>query len=57
MTLGDWTRANGRAPIWSDWKQAGPEHPCSCTVRNRFGSWMAGLEAASLVTRDAARRA
>jgi hypothetical protein len=37
--LHDWTEANGRAPGWCEWKLAAPGHPCSCTVRSRFGSW------------------
>jgi hypothetical protein len=51
-----WTEANGRAPRWCEWKLAAPGHPCSCTLRSRFGSWTAGLEAANLVASDATRR-
>ncbi len=47
--LEDWATQHGRAPTWSEWKTAGPEHPCSCTVRKRFGSWREALEAANLV--------
>ena len=54
--LGDWAKANGRAPTWTEWKQAGPSYPCSGTVRKRFGSWGKALEAASLATSDAAPR-
>jgi hypothetical protein len=54
--LADWSKANGRAPRWTEWKQAGPGYPCSGTVRNRFGSWGQALAEASLLTSDAARR-
>ena len=54
--LQDWTEANGRTPIWSEWKAAGPDYPCSGSVRKHFGSWALALEAAHLSTSDATRR-
>jgi DNA invertase Pin-like site-specific DNA recombinase len=46
--LRDDTRAAGRPPRSTDWFRAAPDHPCSTTVRERFGSWTAALEAAGL---------
>jgi DNA invertase Pin-like site-specific DNA recombinase len=46
--LQDATRAAGRPPRSTEWFRAAPDHPCSTTVRERFGSWMAALEAAGL---------
>jgi DNA invertase Pin-like site-specific DNA recombinase len=44
----DATRAMGRPPRSTEWFRAAPDHPCSTTVRDRFGSWPAALEAAGL---------
>jgi DNA invertase Pin-like site-specific DNA recombinase len=46
--LQDATRAAGRPPRSTEWFRAAPDHPCSTTVRERFGSWTAALEAAGL---------
>ena len=46
--LQDATLAAGRAPRSTEWFRAAPDHPCSTTVRERFGSWTAALEAAGL---------
>jgi len=49
--LQDATRAAGRPPRSTEWFRASPDHPCSTTVRERFGSWTAALEAAGLDVR------
>jgi DNA invertase Pin-like site-specific DNA recombinase len=46
--LRDATLATGRPPRSTEWFRAAPDHPCSTTVRKRFGSWPAALEAAGL---------
>jgi hypothetical protein len=46
--LRDATRAAGRSPRSTEWFRAGPDHPCSTTVRERFGSWAAALDAAGV---------
>ena len=47
-----WAESHGgRAPAREEWKNAGPGHPCSGTVINRFGSWGAGIRAAGLTPR------
>jgi hypothetical protein len=40
------TRAAGQPPRSTEWFRAAADHPCSTTVRDRFGSWTAALEAA-----------
>ena len=42
------TRAAGRPPRSTEWLRASPDHPCSTTVRERYGSWTAALAAAGL---------
>jgi DNA invertase Pin-like site-specific DNA recombinase len=49
--LQDATRAARRPPRSTEWFRAAPDHPCSTTVRQRFGSWTAALEAAGLDSR------
>jgi hypothetical protein len=46
--LQDATRVAGRPPTSTEWFRAAPGHPCSTTVRERFGSWTAALQAAGL---------
>ncbi|TMK98037.1 MAG: recombinase family protein [Actinobacteria bacterium] len=46
--LQDATRAAGRPPRSTEWFRAAPDHPCSTTVRERFGGWTAALQAAGL---------
>jgi Homing endonuclease associated repeat len=46
--LQDAARAAGRPPRSTEWFRAAPDHPCSTTVRERFGSWTAAVEAAGL---------
>jgi DNA invertase Pin-like site-specific DNA recombinase len=50
--LQDATRAAGRPPRSVEWLRAAPDHPCSTTVRKRFGRWRAALEAAEVVTHE-----
>ena len=52
--LQDATRATGRPPRSTEWFRAAPDHPCSTTVRERFGSWRAALEAAEVAVHPAA---
>jgi hypothetical protein len=49
--LEDAARVAGRPPRSTEWFRAAPEHPCSTTVRERFGSWEAALQAAGLRSR------
>jgi hypothetical protein len=44
--------AEGRSPRSTEWFRAARHHPCSTTVRDRFGSWPAALEAAGLDAGD-----
>ena len=46
-----WTDEHGRSPAQIDWRVSSPEHPCFSQVRDRFGSWNAGLAAAGLERR------
>jgi hypothetical protein len=48
QALQDWTAMRGRPPQSMEWFHANPEHPCSTTVRKRFGSWDRALAAANL---------
>jgi hypothetical protein len=32
-----WQETHGRAPTWSEWLRATPEHPCIETIRKHFG--------------------
>jgi hypothetical protein len=41
-----WAREHGKPPAAKDWLATGVGHPSNATVRDRFGSWNAGLEAA-----------
>jgi hypothetical protein len=41
-------REHLRAPTSTEWKTAGDDHPTYITVRERFGSWAAALDAAGL---------
>ena len=52
--LQDSTRATGRPPRSTEWFRAAPDHPCSTTVRERFGSWTAALEAAEVAVHTVA---
>lgn len=48
----DWHRRYGRAPRkheWDAYRRGRKLHPNAMTVKKRFGSWNAGLEAAGLV--------
>jgi Homing endonuclease associated repeat/Recombinase zinc beta ribbon domain len=51
-----WAASSGRAPSGPDWIRTASGRPCTGTVYKYFGSWGAALEAANLVTSDAARR-
>lgn len=42
-----WTRRNGRPPRWDEWMRAAADRPCTWTVEQHFGSWNAGVAAAS----------
>ena len=43
-----WAREHGRAPLETEWRRSGLEHPPAGTVKNVFGSWSAALRAAGL---------
>jgi hypothetical protein len=43
-----WADKHGRSPRFSDWRQSGPFHPSSLTVRKQFGSWPDALRQAGL---------
>lgn len=46
-----WTEKHGRSPASAEWDSAGRDHPCNKTVKNAFGSFAAGREAAGLTFR------
>ncbi len=52
--LQDAAFAAGRPPRSTEWFRASIDHPCSTTVRERFGSWSAAIEAAGLNGRGGA---
>jgi DNA invertase Pin-like site-specific DNA recombinase len=43
-----WADKHGRSPRFSDWRQSGPFHPSSLTVRKKFGTWPDALRQAGL---------
>jgi DNA invertase Pin-like site-specific DNA recombinase len=43
-----WADKHGRSPRFSDWRQSGPFHPSSLTVRKQFGTWPDALCQAGL---------
>lgn len=47
QTIGAWTTEHGRPPRPAEWMRSTPEHPCSATVKKRFGTWAAALDAAA----------
>lgn len=42
----DWAGSHGGPPKMNDWYAATVDHPAAQTVRERFGSWSAGVRAA-----------
>lgn len=46
--LQGWADIHGRSPRFSDWRDAGPYHPSSLTVRKHFGTWPEALRQANL---------
>jgi len=56
QALTAWAAEHGRAPSFADWKYADPagRRPTASTVRDHFGSWLAGLTSAGLEARSSA---
>ncbi len=46
--LRDWVDLHGRSPRFSDWRESGPFHPASLTVRKYFGTWPDALRLAGV---------
>lgn len=41
-----WHRRHLCTPTLSEWRTAGPDHPCANTVKKQFGSWNSAIAAA-----------
>src|SRR5438477_9708893 len=46
-----WAALHDVPPTWEEWRRGGLQHPSAYTIRRRFGSWNAGLEAAGFTPR------